>query len=138
VNYRTLFRAVVLTSVALTIVAGWLVTATRHQLPSPLREYATSDLPLPGWLVAIGGLMVLLTIVTAVGLYRFWRPARWLYLASIALAYAVAPLAPPVVQTSLASAVQSLGAVLSGVMVGLMYFSAVAEEFRRGPKPNER
>ena len=73
--------------------------------------------------------MILLTIITAVGLYRFWRPARPLYLASMALAYLAAPVTPPVVQTSLASMLPSLAAVLSGLMVGLMYFSPVASEF---------
>ena len=75
--------------------------------------------------------MILLTIITAVGLYRFWPPARPLYIASMGLSFLIAPMAPPVVQTALASTAQSVGMLAVGLMIGLMYFSPVASEFRR-------
>jgi len=131
VNYRTSFRTVVVAQLVATILADWATQATRTALPSPLREFTLAQ-PAPApWLIGMGVVMIALTLITTVGLFRFWSPARPMYLASMALAYLVAPLAPVVVQTAFASTLFSLAALLAGLMVGLMYFSPAASEFRR-------
>src|SRR5437868_14172186 len=84
---RVVFR-LVLTLWVLTLVLLFIVHfALRPSLPQPLLDYvqAQDEADLPGVELALGAAWLLLFSVALVGLYAFWRPARVLWLAALAL-----------------------------------------------------
>jgi magnesium-transporting ATPase (P-type) len=129
IQYRRLFRATVLAGIVLTVTAGVVRSMESSRWPEALRAYDQSRADPPTFEIIIGLLFIVLTIVTAVGLYRFWRPARPLYLMSMGLAILVSPALPPEVLGGGQAALMTAAAMVAGVMVGLMYFSPVAQEF---------
>jgi hypothetical protein len=137
IQYRRLFRASVIGQFLLTVLSGTAGALERNTWPEQLRLYALSRAEPSNFELIAGLFFIFLTIVTAVGLYKFWGPARPLYLVSIVLAYLFAGFLPPEVYGGLQSTFAFAGATLSGVMIGLMYFSPIAAEFVAGRSANE-
>jgi hypothetical protein len=129
---RTTFRLIVVAQALLGLLAGWQSLAGRTDLPAPLQQYALTQPPPAGAELWLGLIFILLSIITTVGAFMFWPPARPLWAGSMVLAFVAAPFLPPAVQTSLASALQSAAVGLTGLAIGLMYFAPnVAAQFER-------
>lgn len=121
---RSLFRALVVGYVLANIAAGLLTVRPVERTAMPL-------LTPTGPQVALGGTLLVLGAASVLGLLRFWRPARPLFVGYLALAVAGTLVVPPVLQTPLASAVTTLSALLAGVVAGVMFTQPVAAEFGR-------
>ncbi len=82
---------------------------------------------------------VLLAVLTLsafaawIGLLASWRHARRLYLACMVMSVVLDLTSGPVVLTSVGAAFRMLDGVVSGVVLGLVYFTDLARRFERAP-----
>jgi hypothetical protein len=75
-----------------------------------------------------------LAIISTVGLFFFWGPARFLVLALLAQGLIITPWLGPLVETGWAAALDRFGAFLSGAILALAFFSSAATFFERRPQ----
>lgn len=68
-----------------------------------------------------------------IGLLISWRFARRLYLVSMAMSVFLVLISGPVVMTSIGAAFQMMDGLVSGAVLGLVYFSDLARRFEGGP-----
>lgn len=133
----TYFRTLLLLYVLL--IFGELASgpATIDTLPEALRKFAQDQYDNPEKSVGANfqalGLVLLaclaMMITSLVGLWLLWRPARMLftvYLLSLAVAIV---LAGPLVESSLTSVLAFMNTIISGLILGMIYFSPLREHF---------
>ena len=97
-------------------------------LPAPLREFTGSRTP--GVLrLAILAVTSACALVAWVGLLNFRPFARRLYAVAWAGGTLLLLVSGPMVATPIGAAFTSLGALLGGLILGLVYFSDVARRF---------
>lgn len=77
------------------------------------------------------GVTTLSAFASWVGLVTFWRPARRLYVFALACGVVLALFSGPQVSTSVGVAFSMLNMLVSGVILGLIYFSELARRFER-------
>jgi hypothetical protein len=68
-----------------------------------------------------------------IGLLSFWPFARRLYLACMAMSVFLALISGPVVMTSIGAAFHMMDGLVSGAVLGLVYFSELARRFEGAP-----
>ena len=103
-------------------------------LPEALRAYLKAEMdapfrPLDILFLALAIPLCIAMIAAWIGLLRFWKHAPRLYLvATLGLVFSEA-LSGPSVMTSLGSALDSASSMLSGAIIGLLFFSEVRESY---------
>jgi hypothetical protein len=132
------FRTLIALEIALTVASLAASVALRRTLPEPLQAYmrAADDAPVRlSEIVAGGGVAIAMAaMVTAwVGLWRFWRIAPPLFLASWIGVGALTLLAGPTVQTAAETAIYTAWAVVAGVLLSMSYFSDLRGKFGIAP-----
>jgi hypothetical protein len=133
---RTVFRALVALTVVTTVASSVISFAGVRYLPTALADYVRggSGAVLSRTALAVVGYGgSLLVVVAVVGLLFFWKPARALLLAALALDVLVSPFLGITVQLPLATTLDGISGVLTGMVVALAYFSPVANFFERSP-----
>lgn len=110
------------------------------QLPPELKNFANgrSQVLSVGsaiWLSVLGLGIVVATVVSVVGLFVFWRPARPLTLFLAVVGLSLTPLSGPVVESGLTCSFHDLTMVLQGVIITLAYFSPIKDFFAADSKP---
>ena len=128
------FRALIALEVALTVASLFGSVALRGTLPTPLQAYLRADDDAPARATAIaaavGTALAMAAMVTAwVGLWRFWRIAPTLLLASWIGVGAVTLLSGPTVQTAAETVVYTAWAVVGGVLLSMSFFSDLRGKF---------
>ena len=68
-----------------------------------------------------------------IGLLCSWKFARRLYLVSMAMSVFLLLISGPLVVTPIGAALRMVDGLLSGAVLGLIYFSDLARQFERGP-----
>ena len=131
---RRQFRILLVLDYVVFVIGVAFAVASPYYLPPELRAYAegppTEEFSLRDALLLSGvAAMLILSVVTTVGLWRFRRWARGVRLWGDVVAFASAPFFGPVVMTGLASAVCSLGTVIEGGLLALLYLSPMAAWF---------
>jgi hypothetical protein len=109
-------------------------------LPEELRLYAEAqaDAPLSVSMMAIAVLALfslLVDLVGWLGMLFFWRPSRWIFLASQVLFLAVTVVFGPSVSHGLTDAADSAGAVVAGAILAMAFYSPIRERFARNAVP---
>ena len=99
-------------------------------LPSELAEYRNS-LETSAFRLFWLGFTTLSAFVAWAGLASFWRPARAIYLFAQATWIFFALISGPQVTTSVGVAFSLLNTLVSGAIIGLVYFSDLARRFER-------
>lgn len=129
------FRALLLIYTVLVFGELASVPLTMDRLPESIRKFAEDqwheELPEdqagPLALVSLCALSLMLASLT--GLALLWRPARLLYtlyLLSIAIAVVLAGTA---VESALTSVLSFMNTIISGLILGMIYFSPLREHF---------
>jgi hypothetical protein len=126
VNDRRFFRALVCCDAAL-LVAEVVSSATITAPDAPMDAESNPTILLLSLFVAVGA------VVSLVGLWRFWAPARPLYVTVLLIAIGLVAVIPGASTSAsgLESAISSLGTLVAGMVIALMYFSPVSVEFER-------
>ena len=109
--------------------------ATRDSLPEALRKFQEED-----WkhdlsdekadllaMVSIGALSLM--AFSIVGLFALWRRARTLFTAYLLFVAISVVLSGPTVQSELTSVLSFMDTIISGLILGMIYFSPLREYF---------
>jgi hypothetical protein len=128
------FRLLLMVDCVVGVIGLVFAVASPYYLPPELRAYVegppVEELSWHDAFLLTGVLvMLILAVVTTVGLWRFRRWARGVRLWYGVACFASAFSSGPVVITGLASAVISLGTVIEGGLLALVYLSPVAAWF---------
>jgi hypothetical protein len=128
------FRALIALEIALTVASLAASVVLRRTLPEPLQAYLRADDDAPVRLseivAAAGVAIVMAAMVTSwIGLWRFWKIARLLLLASWIGVGLVTLLAGPTVQTATETAIYTAWAVVGGVLLSMSFFSELRGKF---------
>ena len=140
VSLITYFRALLLIYTSLIFGEIASVPLTMDSLPETLRNFAeeqwSQELPdeQVNSLALVSLCALSLMVVSLTGLFLLWRPARMLftvYLLTIAIAVV---LSGSLVQSSLTSVLSFMNTIISGLMLGMLYFSPLRKHFDKlGP-----
>ena len=133
----TYFRTLLALHVVL--IAGEITSGqlTISGLPEPLRNYLELHYKTPektiganletlAW-VTLFGLSLLL--VSMIGLWVLWRPARMLFTAYLLCLAVAIVLSGPLVESPLTSVLAFMNTIISGLILGMIYFSPLREHF---------
>ena len=133
---ETGFRVILASSVAAGIVGIIVSMLSEASLPFELQSYASrqSDGPFSGqdilaliiWVPAM-----VISLIAAIGMFFFWRPARVLALIGTLLALVALPFSEPFVATGLATLFNEGSSILWGMVLALAYWSPLAQRFAR-------
>ena len=122
------------------VVAIIIAFAAERYLPDDLQFYlemeAEADLTagmLAGAVVAVPSLICLLT--GWIGMFFFWRPARWLFLVSQCLFFVVLCLFGPYVMHGVEHAVDFASQLVAGAILAMAFFSPARRLFAARSKP---
>lgn len=118
------------------IVGAWLMFITaqvlsyllRNSLPAQLQVYLAAEDERETTLLGVAALLIgvpclAASVVSSIGIFFFARWARWLYLGSMAVSYAAAPLYGPTVEHVVADTFDHAETLLSGVVLGIAFFT---------------
>jgi len=138
---KTFFRTIVLLGFAVGTVGDIIDLFKNLILPSDLQGYYIHHpslrfhiSPLALLLLELGAVAFNMTII--IGLLMFWKPARVLTLVSCGMDVVAASLINPIIEPGGVIALDYLSMILTGVIIGLIYFSPVNEFFqKRPPRP---
>ena len=102
-------------------------------LPPVLQEFAHERFAQwPGaFRIALLGTCVALAFTSWIGLVSFWRHARQLYLASLAVYLLLVLISGPVLMTSVSAMIRGVHGLVAGTILGLVYFSDLARRFEQ-------
>ena len=133
-NPVKLLQALVVTDIVLTVASVPVVLLTERYLPPALQAYleAEGEAPLrPGEiaLMILGSLLLAVLLIAWVALLRGWRSGPPLYLAACAGGILLLLIAGPTVETAIGTAADSANSVISGLILGLVYFSSLRDRY---------
>jgi hypothetical protein len=128
------FRALIALEVALTIASLIASVALDRTLPAPLQAYLRAEDDAPARAAAIASsvcvAIVMAMMLTAwIGLWRFWRIAPTLFVASWIGVGVVTFLAGPTVQSAAETVIYTAWSVVAGVLLSMSYFSELRGKF---------
>jgi hypothetical protein len=138
------FRALIALEVGLTLASLLASVALHRMLPASLQAYLRADDDAPARLsqivAAVGVAIVMAAMVTSwVGLWKFWKIAPPLLLASWIGVGLVTLLAGPTVQTAAETAIYTAWAVVGGMLLSMSFFSELRGKFGGGgARPDEK
>ena len=116
---------------------------TMDSLPESIRKFAEEEwkqvLPAdqagPLAIVSICGLALM--VVSFVGLSVLWRPARMLFTIYLLLIAISVVLSGATVRSELTSVLSFMNTIISGLILGMLYFSPLREYFDQKEEPAE-
>jgi len=74
---------------------------------------------------------MVISLIAAIGMFFFWRPARVLALIGTLLALVALPFSEPFVATGLATLFNEGSSILWGMVLALAYWSPLTQRFAR-------
>lgn len=133
---RTLLRTLIVAEIGTMILASVVSLRTESSLPEPLRAFmkaeAERDITGADAIVAVGACgYLLLSCVSSVGLFVFWRPARILYPLTIGLGMVLTPLCGPYVDTGWADLLSDTSFLISGMIIVCIYFTPLKDLYQK-------
>jgi hypothetical protein len=130
------FRWLVTASVLATIIGVVVSLAGESSLPPTLRDYlaaqCAADLSATDAVIGVVGIPVLVALlVSIIGLYRFWRFARPLTVVVWIVGLTLQAFAGPTVDSGLATSLYELAAVLTGMILAVIYVTPARAWFEK-------
>jgi hypothetical protein len=122
-NLPWTLRAMLLVHIAFG--AGSLVVDqfTQDSLPSSLRDYYYSELfeQYPVVANSMGIVFVGLMVISWIGLWFFWNPARYIYAIALAVTWITTPLLGPSVSTAWGGTLEEASTMTAGAILVLIF-----------------
>jgi hypothetical protein len=136
VNVRKILRYLIVLEITVLVIGVAVAFAEKRFLPAQLQQYladeSESALTTVDWLfVAIGIPVVLLFITSWFALWRGWRTGRMLYTLVWAASLPFLALGAPFVTGPFASVFETSSCLISGLLLGLLYFSDLRHDYER-------
>jgi hypothetical protein len=131
---RGVLRTLIVAEVGLVVLSVVGSLLTEVLLPEPLQAYLETEFEgdLTTFEVAMlvaAVPLVILWLVSSIGLFFFWRPARLLYVVTMIFGMLATPFFGPYVDAGLGAMLEDAATIMSGVILALVYFSPVKELF---------
>ena len=135
---RRLLRQLVVAEVVLIVVLVIVEFIAERFLPRPLREWTDAqwddDLAPVEVLTLVIALPLLVGLVVSwVGLWRLWRPARRIYLLVLIGGALLQVIMGPVVMSGPGAALSTLQSAVSGLIIALIYLTPLSAAFDHAP-----
>jgi hypothetical protein len=136
VSMPTLFRSVMIGSLALSLLSAIFGEALAQTLPAPLQNYliAVATAEPSGGIVLLGVIslaVVVLTIIALIGLWKFRPWARTLYVALTICSFPLVVAAGPAVMNPWQNLFVLLSMMLGGILLAMLFLPPIAAEFRK-------
>ena len=133
---ETGFRVVLASSVVAGIIGIIIMMLSEASLPFELQRYVSQQAAGPMSARDLVAIVIwvpamVITLIAAIGMFFFWRPARVLALVGTLLALAALPFSEPFVATGLATLFNEGSSILWGMVLALAYWSSLAQRFAR-------
>ncbi len=140
----TYFRALLFIYTLLVFGELASVPLTMNSLPESIRKFSEEqwkeELPEdqagPLAIVSLCGLALM--VVSLVGLAVLWRPARMLFTVYLLLIAISVVLSGATVQSELTSVLSFMNTIISGLILGMLYFSPLREYFDQKEEGQEQ
>ena len=131
---RGVLRTLIVAEVGLVVLSIVGSLLTESLLPEPLRAYVATEFEgeittRDVAMVAAAVPLLILWLVSTIGLFFFWRPARMLYVVTMIFGLLAMPFFGPYVDVGLGAMLEDAATIISGVILALVYFSPVKELF---------
>jgi len=133
---ETGFRVILASSVAAGIVGIIVTVLSEASLPFELQSYMSrqsdgpfSEQDILGFVIWVPAMVI--SLIAAIGMFFFWRPARVLALIGTLLALVALPFSEPFVATGLATLFNEGSSILWGMVLALAYWSPLTQRFAR-------
>jgi hypothetical protein len=129
-------RTLIVAEVVLGIISVVVSLLTESSLPEPLQAFlhAESEVEATGRgmvMLAAAIPLIILLLVSSIGLFFFWRPARFLYLIAIAGGLLLTPFFGPYVDAGWGATFEEAAIIISGVILALVYFSPLKDLYEQ-------
>jgi hypothetical protein len=129
-------RFLIVAEILLAIIGGVLTVFTTSLLPEELQVYeqavAEADYTAREWvLLGVGIALLVLVLISSIGLFVFWRPARLLYLMTLIVGVLLAPFYGPYVDAGWGTLFEEVAMIISGVILALIYYSPLRDLYER-------
>ena len=131
---RGFLRSLIIAEIGLGVIGVVVSLLTESLLPEPLRAFveaeAEADISTREIVMlatAIPG--IILFVVSSIGLYFFWRPARTLYVITIVFGLLWTPFFGPYVDAGWGTVFEEATIIISGIILALIYFSPLKDYF---------
>jgi hypothetical protein len=130
---KSFLRILIVVEIGLGILGGVVSHLTVSWLPEPLRAFSKAESQGERALVMLRVVfpLIILSLVSSIGLFFFWRPSRILYLISSVLWLLLLPFFGPNVDAGWGKVFEDAGLVVSGVILALVYFSPLKSFYER-------
>jgi hypothetical protein len=130
---KSFLRILIVAEIGLGILGGVVSLLTASLLPESLRAFSEAKSQVEQSLVTlrVAFPVIILSLVSSIGLFFFWRPSRILYLISSVLGLLLAPFLGPYVDAGWGRALEDAALVVSGVILALVYFSPLKSFYER-------
>ncbi|GMU20107.1 MAG: hypothetical protein AMXMBFR13_02070 [Phycisphaerae bacterium] len=133
---KGLLRTLIVAEIGIGIISIVVSLFTESMLPEPLRAFleAESEAEITARemvMIAAAIPLIILLLVSSIGLFFFWRPARILYLLTVVLGLAMTPLLGPYVDSGWATTFEEIAVIISGVILALVYYSPLRDLYEK-------
>jgi hypothetical protein len=133
---KTLLRTLIVAEIALGIISIVVSLVTESSLPEPLRAFLEVDSEADVTaqemvLLAVAIPLIGLLLVSSIGLFFFWRPARILYLITMIVGLLLTPFFGPYVDAGWGTMFEDAAVIISGVILALVYFSPLKGSYEK-------
>lgn len=133
---RRVLRTLIVAEVAIMVLSIAVEIIAEQFLPEPLRAWLEREVESPTTVADVVLLLVALPLLAAivvswVGLWRLWRPARWIYLLAVVAALLLEAVAGPWIYSGPGAALSTAQSLISGMIVALVYFTPLSAAFQR-------
>jgi hypothetical protein len=139
-NHQRLLWILVAANILLSFASAGAEGFFGWTLPSTLAAYSHARFAQLPWSspsntfhFVVLAVLTLCSFAAWIGLLSSWRFARRLYLLCMAMSVFLTLISGPVVMTSIGAAFQMMDGVVSGAVLGLVYFSDLKRRFEGGP-----
>lgn len=135
-DLRRVLRILIILEIAQIPLAIVLAFGEHHLLPAGLNQWVEEDAnspttPMEVVLMALMFPLLAAVVVSWIGLWQLWRPARLIYVISAAVGLVWEALAGPQVSSGIGSALLTLGSIVTGAILALVWFSPLSAAFER-------
>jgi hypothetical protein len=129
-------RFLLVAEILLAITGGIVTVFTESLLPDELQAYeqavSEADVTTREWvLLGVGIVLLVFLLVSSIGLFVFWRPARLLYFCTVIGGLALTPFYGPYVDAGWGTLFQEMAMIVSGVILALIYCSPLRDLYER-------
>jgi hypothetical protein len=129
-------RTLIVTEICLGVLSIVVSLLTESSLPESLRTYveAEAEADITARHIAMLATaipLIILLLVSSIGLFFFWGPARILYLITIVGGLLLTPFFGPYVDAGWGAAFEDAAIIVSGVILALIYFSPLRTMYEK-------